>query len=500
MKRLIVCALAVCLGSSGLFAQAEGQAPSAQTPSAQAPSAQAPSAQAPSAQAPSAQAAPGAATSSEDEFFGSADVEAKQGTAEKQGVADVVEKEHVGLSGQLQAQSTYSMTRNFVQGVTKASDNSFANLVGGDFLVDMRLQKGFKAFLDLNLGFVPGGLPTSHTITPAGWPYATAFGPPPSTLTFVENQDTALLIKEVFVDFNVGNTVYFRAGKQVLKWGTGYFWNPTDLINIEHRSFTNTNALLDGVFGLRSDVVFSPNWHLYTFLNLNNVVDITSTAFAARSEFLVGATEFAGSAWLKSGRLPVFGADLSTPLFWKLNLTGEGAFSWGDNQNKLDTAGNPYSVQDQLVAKIDVGLSRTFDLLDVQDRVSVNVEFFWNSDGYNQNMFDLLTPLQLGTFFGGGYFQSGYYGQYYSAAFVTISDFGSTNMTLSLSGLANLSDLSGTALVGLSYSPVNNFTLSLQLGADLGANNREYTISFNPTTFAPTNNQFFGIFGATVNF
>ena len=69
--------------------------------------------------------------------------------------------------------------------------------------------------------------------------------------------------------------MYFRAGKQVLKWGTGYFWNPTDLINIEHRSFTNTNALLHGVFGLRSDVVFSPNWHLYTFLNLNGVQDRT---------------------------------------------------------------------------------------------------------------------------------------------------------------------------------------------------------------------------------
>ena len=36
---------------------------------------------------------------------------------------------------------------------------------------------------------------------------------------------------------------------------------------------------------------------------------------------------------------------------------------------------------------------------------------------------------------------------------------GRPNMTLTLSGLANLSDQSGTALAGLSYSPVNNFTL-----------------------------------------
>jgi hypothetical protein len=468
-KFLIVFALAVCLcGSSALFAQTAGQA-----------------------------AQPDAAPSSEDEFFGSADVQAKQGTAEKANVADVVEKEHVGLSGQLQAQSSYTMTRDFVQGTASASANNFSNLVGGDFLVDMRLQKGFKAFLDLNLGFIPGGMPTSHTITAYGWPTF----PPVTSLTFAENQDTVLLIKEVFVDFNVANTVYFRAGKQVLKWGTGYFWNPTDLINIEHRSFTNTTALLDGVFGLRADVVFSPRWHLYTFLNLNGVTDITSTAFAARSEFLVGATEFAFSAWLKSGKLPVFGADLSTPLFWSLNLTSEASFSWGDNRDKMNTDGSVSSVRDQPVTKIDIGLSRTFDVLNVQDRLSVNLEFFYNSDGYSQNMFDALSAVPNGVLrFLGGYFQSGYYGQYYGAAFVTISNFGTTNTTLSLNGLANLSDMSGIALVGVSWSPVNNFTLSLQLGSYLGANNREFTISANPSTGALTNNQFLAILGATVNF
>jgi len=465
-KRLFVCALAVCLGGFGLFAQdaAPATAPAAQQP------------EAPSADQPAAQPAASQAGSSEDEFFGSADVEAKQGTAEKQNAADAVEKEHVGLSGQLQAMSTYNVSRKIAQGTGTLSDNTLSNIIGGDFLVDIRLQKGFKAFLDLNLGFIPGGTPTVHT-------FATI--PPTTALVVTENQDTALLIKEVFVDFNIANTAYFRAGKQVLKWGTGYFWNPTDLINIEHRSFTNTSALLQGVFGLRSDVVFSSNWHLYTFLNLNGVQsDATDVAFAARSEFLVGSTEFAVSSWLKYGKPVVFGADLSTPLFWSLNLTSEASFSWGDIQDKYDPASGPYAVRDQLVTKIDVGLSRSFDAFDIQNRVSVNLEFFYNNVGYSQNMLQVHGFLPT-------YFQSGYYGQYYGAAFITISSFGLSNMTLTLSGLANLSDQSGTALAGLSYAPVNNFTLSLQAGSYLGAASREYTVS---------NNQFFGILGATVAF
>jgi hypothetical protein len=452
---LAVLGLAVCLGTTGLFAQSADQG-----------------------------TAPAAPAGSEEEFFGTAEVEAKQGTAEKQDVAASVEKEHVGLSGQLQALSTYTVGRAFVQGSGNLADNSLSNIVSGDFLVDIRLQKGFKAFLDLNLAFVPGGTPVTRTITPVGWPYS-FLGPAPSSLLFIENLDTALLIKEVFVDFNFANTVYFRAGKQVLKWGTGYFWNPTDLINIEHRSFTNTSALLQGVFGLRSDVVFSPNWHLYTFLNLNGVQsDASDAAFAARSEFLVGSTEFAVSSWLKWGKVPVFGADLSTPLFWSLNLTSEASFSWGDIQDKLDPSGSAYQVRDQLVTKIDVGLSRSFDAFDVQNRVTVNVEFFYNNVGYSQNM------LQVSGFLP-DYFQTGYYGQYYAATFITINDFGSPNMTLMLSGLANLSDQSGTALAGFSYSPVNNFTLSLQLGSNLGPANREYTF---------IGGQFFGILGATIAF
>jgi hypothetical protein len=48
---------------------------------------------------------------------------------------------------------------------------------------------------------------------------------------------------------------------------------------------------------------------------------------------------------------------------------------------------------------------------------------------------------------------------------------------------------------------VNNFTLSFQLGAYAGgADNREYTISYNPSSGAPANNMFFATLGAKVSF
>ena len=60
-----------------------------------------------------------ASSSSEEDFFGSTDVEAKQGTAEKENVQQEIEKERVGLSGVLQEMGTYNVSRNFLNGSTE---------------------------------------------------------------------------------------------------------------------------------------------------------------------------------------------------------------------------------------------------------------------------------------------------------------------------------------------------------------------------------------------
>ncbi len=491
MKRISLLICVVLLAGYGLWAQAA--APSGGTEGT-------------TGDTGAAAAGSGAATagSSEDEFFGSGEVEAKQGAAETKNAAQAVEAQRLGFSGQLQTLSAYTMTRNFVQGATGFSDNTFGNTIMGDFLVDARLTRGFRMFMDLNIDYIPTGVMVPINMIETS--------PVETPLTVLQNQNTLLDIKEIFVDFNFANTVYFRAGKQVLQWGTGYFWNPTDLINVSHKSFTNLNALLDGVFGLRTDFVLSPAWHLYTFINLNAVQDLTNVAYAARSEFLVGKVEFAFAGWYQYSKIPVFGADLTMPLFWELNLTGEAAVSYGDNVQKLDSSGSPYSVSNQLVPKVDIGLSRTFDVLNVQDRLTVMAEFFWNSDGYDQNMFQTLdNKTQLGsgltalqTFEGDsnhpGYYHASYYGQYYGALFVSINDFGLPNMTLSLNGLCNFSDMSAIVLVGLSDSPVSNFTLQLQVGTYLGPNNGEYTAAYNSTADDLTSNMFLVILSAQVNF
>jgi hypothetical protein len=441
-------------------------------------------------------------TNTEDDFFNSSNVEATQGQADVKNMEEAVDKEMVGLSGNLAATGSYTMTRDFLWGLKGISDNSFNYNMTGDLLLDVRLKKGFKAFVDLFLGYSNFGMPNIHQYTLLN-PVDTFLGletiPTGSIFYMSEDQQMLLSLKEIFVDFNISNVVYFRVGKQVLQWGLGYLWNPTDLINIEKKSFTDLSALRDGTFGARVDVVFSPTIHLYTFLGFQGVESISDVALAARAVFLVGTVEFGVSGWAKDSKIPVFGLDISAPLFWSLNFYAEASASWGFNSDKMRPDGSTYSIRDRLVPRITAGLSRSFDLGDVQDRIQVNVEFYYNDAGYNENMFE---SANRAAFLQGGYYSSGDYGKVYGALFITINKIFTSNTTLTLSGLGNFSDLSFMVMADLSYTPVNNFTISFKLISYLGSNFREYTIAFNSSdlTATPGNNMFAANIGCTVNF
>ncbi len=419
---------------------------------------------------------------SEEDFFGSAPVEAAEGEAEVQNLTEELDQERLGFSGNLEASGSYLLTREFLRGELGQEDNELGLLVQGDFLLDARLKKGFRAFLDLSIGYAVGGAPVPHSFTLLALGRRSLILP--GTLLLVTEESATLIgLKEVFIDFNFANAVYFRAGKQVLQWGRGLLWNPTDLINVQRKSFSDLEALREGVFGLRADVVFARAFHLYTFFDLNNVEDLSDIAMAARAEFLLGSVEFAFSGWAKPAEIPVFGFDLSAPLFWDLSFHGEGTLSWGFPVDKMTTGGLPDPVRDQLVPRISVGLSRSFEAGDIQDRIVVNTEFYYNGLGYGEDMFEVLSAVNLAQFLS-TYYHSGDYGTYYGALFVTINRLFKTNLTLNLSGLGNFSDLSFVALADLAWVPVNNFTLSLSISSFLGADLREYTTlpRFNSTT------------------
>ena len=96
----------------------------------------------PGAPAAAAGAAAATAGSGEDEFFGSGE---RGGQARGRGKAECrrgrSNRRSSAFPASFRRLSSYTMTRNFIQGNTGFSDNTFANTIMGDFLVDARLPQ-----------------------------------------------------------------------------------------------------------------------------------------------------------------------------------------------------------------------------------------------------------------------------------------------------------------------------------------------------------------------
>jgi hypothetical protein len=301
--------------------------------------------------------------------------------------------------------------------------------------------------------------------------------------TFFQKITTSIIIKEFFLDANIAKAVYLRVGKQVLQWGRGYFWQPTDLININKKDFLNLSFNREGVFGLKAHVPFGTVVNLYSFIDLTGINSIDETAGAVKAEFLLGATEFAFSAWGKKHNFPVYCLDFSTRFLKKLDCWGELAMSYGDNQRRLRTGTNsvfpfppqivsvPYQIQNKWSPKACLGFSTTFDI-QLQDRLMLTAEFYFDNNGYDGRSIPGAAFIPTS-----GVYIPGYFGKFYGAFFGSFADFFNQDLTLTFNAIANLSDGSFILSPGLTWTPQFNFTISLSENGFCGKNGTEYNLA-----------------------
>ncbi len=404
-------------------------------------------------------------------------------------VTSNIEKQSVSLTGSIMSTGTYTMTRDYLSGKTNSDLNQLQTYMQGNLFLDVRLTKGFKAFANIEAFYTPQGQLTPH--------YYSTYNVNTNNLTvttnnatYYETNYTILSLKEFFADGNINHAAYIRAGKQVVQWGVNYFWNPTDLINIQKKTFTDLNNYRDGSYGAKIMIPFGTVINLYSFVDFSGVNDLQDTALAGKFEFLIANTEFSLSAWAKRNNQPVYGFDFSSRVL-TIDVSGEASLSYGDNGKILDI-NNPIinslgpvkftnytitQITNQLVPKFSLGLSRSFDFLDISDRISLRTEFFYNGAGYSDNV--LSDSVKRNEILQNGLYQANYLSRYYIALFSSCNEFFNPDLTFSFNGILNITDYSSTLYGTLSYNPIYNFTISLNVYAFSGAENTEYTMSGN---------------------
>ncbi len=114
----------------------------------------------------------------------------------------------------------------------------------------------------------------------------------------------------------------------------------------------------------------------------------------------------------------------------------------------------------------------------MKDRITTMVEFFYNSTGYTNNIFDNEAKKNYSLY--RGLYIPNEYGKFYSLFMIGYKDLLINDLSLGVNYLVNWTDFSSTLSLGFSYVPVDNVVASFTTYLNLGDENEEYTFNNMP--------------------
>ncbi|MGA1824047.1 MAG: hypothetical protein ACMUIP_05220 [bacterium] len=361
------------------------------------------------------------------------------------------EKKTIGISGEAISVIEFSGTRDFIKdGDDK--DNALSSYIQGTLFFDARLKRGLKCFANMEMQYNPNA---------------------DGDMNFDGDQDAQeadIFLQEFFIDFNVQNSVYFRAGKQVLQWGRCYLWNPSDLINVEKKSFKEKIGAREGAYGIKMHKPYGTQYNIYSFLDIGDDPNSNEIGVAFKLEFLLGRTEMAFSTWNKKGYGPVYAYDFSTRILG-IDTMGEAALS---HETTIDEP-----IEDRWIPRVCINFGKSFDCMDIHDRISMNLECYYNDAGLTATV---LSEAEWISLLSNNRYEANNVSKYYVALFTTTRKFILSDMNLILNLIRNLNDESSILTAGITYTDIHDFSIGLTVYSYLGTSNCEYTFQNNAIT------------------
>lgn len=403
----------------------------------------------------------------EDQLFSSGDTVVSQEQINDDKVDDELKEKRIGFSGQINADLGYTnySPAGDLTGFGGSDQNLLSDQISADLFVDIRLQKGIKGFLSVGVDYYPAISDLMRS----------QLGLSPNITDY-----TSIGIKEFFVDTNWKNKIYFRTGKQYLKWGQGYFWNPTDFINTDKKDFLNMNQVMSGTFGTKIHVPSGVKQNLYFFVGADGANQFNDISLSGKYEFLVKNTEMAFSTRIKNDLKPVYGFDITGRLL-QLDYRGEISLTDGENCEVLDyTTLGTVTKSGELIPRASFGFTKYFTVGEIKDQISVTTEFYYNQAGYDRNILERIAQepdgvtknTAIAKYTANLYSNS----KYYFALFGSVQKFIVPEMTLGLNSMMNLDDKSAVLVAGLSYVPaLTDLQINFNITGYLGAANTEAT-------------------------
>ena len=422
------------------------------------------------------------------------------------------------------------------------TDDSLTPEIGADLFFDARPDPDFRAYSKLSFDTTTNGN--------GGITFATAAGGGglPAGWTATENEDGETEIRdengtlisttggdggtdntaeepttgtapgleisvfELFADYTWNDAMFFRFGKHTIRWGTGYFFSPADVLNLTAVDAEDPAADREGPISLRTHYPFGLTGNAYLYLITNADADLLDVAVAPKVEFAVGTGELGMGAYYQRTLAPRL-VLLYTTSVGDFDLFGEAVLLHGsdrvfvrpsrdqsaalaDPEDDLSLVLDTFTVDRGIFLESTVGARYIHEWDDGPSMVFV-AQYFFNGDGYATDQASLLPAAarlalnsdENGLFIANEDDQPGGYedppalgfgdltnwGRHYAAATLSVSGLLLDDLSISIFGLVNLNDLSGIVTPAISYSFLDRFSASLSGRFTFGPTYGEYT-------------------------
>jgi len=234
-------------------------------------------------------------------------------------------------------------------------------------------------------------------------------------------------IFELFSDFQYKDLLFFRAGKQTVQWGVGYFFSPADVLNLVSIDPEDPEAEREGPIAVKTHVPFAAH-NAYLYLVANDIEKPTEIAVAPKLELLLGNYELGIGGFYQADLSPKGMLTLTGPL-WELDLFAEAMIQWGSDN---------VPIEDELLFSGTAG----FAYVNPDWDLTVVAQYFFDGQGYT--------------------------GQHSLAAGVNWFELLDSSFSLLMLYQTNLGDGSGMIIPSVTWGPIEHLSLSTGLRIGYG--------------------------------
>ncbi len=352
--------------------------------------------------------------------------------------------------------------------VKNAGEDSLAANIDGRLFFDARPNRDFRVY---------GSARTSYPFTQ-------------TTRVLADDEVTTATIRvpnisvfELFSDFAWRDYAFFRAGKQTVSWGTGFFFSPADVLSLAPIDPEDPERSREGPISIRVRVPIDIHQFTFYLIAPESLVEtpnpsITDLAIAPRFEFVIGPGEIGIAGFLQQDLAPR--AIMTGSFSWRdLDMFGEAVLRYGSERTFLAESERETFRRDD-GAYFDGTIGARY----AKNDVSLIGQVLYNGDGYDGP--DILGS--LGEAFGLQQADSGLVdgptlsiddltrtGRWYGTVSAGHADVFGTDIGVSALLQANFSDNSGIVGVTLSRELFTGLSVSATANVAYGEDGREFT-------------------------